>query len=431
MGYLNKKNIYAIASLMFLSPFVLWALGFLDLNYTSTIPFVVFGLFFLIFNFIFITEIAHPFFIVSSLFFLQSGLGLFFNPADLDIYGYSIDYKKWIIWVYSLSIVILMLPLLIYKKIKKIELKRSFLFDFVLTRSWPFIYFSFIYLAPFAISSLIKGAEVVRTQTIYEEGVLPSSPLTTIAVGVAHFYGVFILLWFYSKVFNFGKFYSTSMLFGALCGLLWGLVYSARDILIWIPITFIFGYWLFKNHLSERERSKFISRMKTFPLFLIAIFGVFTFQRFSDSHSGVGGSIIEYFGVQPYVFLEMVTSHEYFYGLSLRFPFFAEIFGVYEPIKRTVPYEWQFGTLLVDFYSIAGWGGYFITIIIFLAFGYISGKSSCKSYLYPMASIFMMLYFITLTQGLFYFRLGSAAGNQFILISLLAALIFGKSKKQK
>lgn len=426
---LTRKSIIPLIFFAFViaTIFLLGATGFFKINYVSIVPLVVFGgNFFLIRSFLKV-DIKHPFFIISLLFFAQSAMGMLFDPLSLDRYGYTIDYEIWITWVYSVSILVLIYPILFFKKIPKCMTNRSLLFDVFAKFSWPFIFFSFFYLLPFAIASLVTGADTVRTSVIYEEGVLPSSFLTTIAVGVAHFYGFFIILWYYSRICNFGKFYSISMLFGAATGLLWGLVYSARDILIWIPLTFIFGYWLWQDNLEIKDKAKIWMYIKIIPIFFISIFALFTFQRFSGSESGIGGSLIEYFGVQPYVFSEMVTVHRDFYGLSLRFPFIAEIFGTYEPIVRRTPYEWQFGTLLSDFYSVSGWGGYLLIISFFLFFGFLSALISRNNYLYPRASIMMMIYFIIITQGLFYFRLGSSAGNQFIFISLVLAFFWGRA----
>lgn len=97
--------------------------------------------------------------------------------------------------------------------------------------------------------------------------------------------------------------------------------------------------------------------------------------------------------------------------------------GQYREIERLIPYEWQFGTLLADFYAISGWSSLIgICAPIFLVFTYWFKLGSINGS--GPSFILMVLYFHIMVQGVFYFSLGNSGGNYYILLMLLLAFVF-------
>ncbi|WP_458766438.1 hypothetical protein [Cupriavidus basilensis] len=427
MSFRSRQKIYVPLSAVFVIAMLCY--GFFQAPLYSLLPFGIVSIFYVGMLYRFRRDGLHPALIIGSLYFLSSFLSLFVDLNWLAKYNYRLEYDLHVLLIYSLLTVFIIIPSLRIGRASVDWSKRSSLLDFIVRWSWPLLVFSVIYLAPFAFKSLVTGAELVRSTVIRDEGVLPVSPLTTIAVGVAQFFSLFTMLWYYAAIKKYPKYIQYSMLLGPLAGILWGFVFASRDVLIWVPLMFLLGYWYWEDYLSSSFKSAFKKIYFVFFIAAIAFFSLFTFQRFSSSEEGIMGSIVGYFGYQPYVFAEMVSSHQNFYGLNVRLPFFAQLLGTYEVVARDNPYEWQFGTMLADFYGIFGWLSLFLSCAILVIFFLIAFR---RNFITNQESrlILMVLYFNILTQGVFYFRLGSVSGNQYmVLMLLLAGLLNAKRQR--
>lgn len=395
----------------------------------SLLSFCIFSIFYIWIIYIFRKDYLHPAFIISTIYFLSSFFSLFVDLNWLFKYGYSDHYDLYVLFLYVSLIFLIIVPGFVLERANIDWSKRNSLLDFIVTWAWPFLLFSVIYLAPFALKSLVTGAELVRSTVIYEEGVLPVSPLTTVAVGTAQFFSLFIILWFYAEIKSYSKFIKYSLLLGPLAGILWGFVFAARDVLIWVPLMFLLGYWYWYDYLNDKFKKTFKNLLLVTLTLSVGFFSLFTYQRFSSSQEGIVGSIVGYFGYQPYVFGEMINTHTDFYGLNLRFPFLAKILGIYKDTIRDQPYEWQFGTMLTDFYGVSGWSSLILLCFLFVFFSFFTLKKN--SLINPEARlVIMILYFNIVTQGIFYFRLGSVSGNQYIVLMLLLAFLLNINRKK-
>lgn len=295
----------------------------------------------------------------------------------------------------------------------------------------PFILYSLFYLFPYAASTIVMGAKDVRT-SLAENSVLPTGILTTLSVGVSLFYPLYIFLIFYCIVKNVNKLILFFMFLGVVSGILGALVFAARDRFLWIPLLFLVNYWLWFPYLSFRVRNAI--KICIFIIGSLFLFGliVFTVNRFSESNTGVLGSILLYFGAQPYIFAETLARHnsELFYGLSLRFPFFLEMLGIgFDPVVRDTPYQWMFGTLFSDFYLMGGWL-YCLSFISLLNFYfyYLYKYNLKNTWLYVLL---MLLHVQILAQGVFFFSFGFSGGNFYIFLTLILALILNFFSKVK
>ncbi len=135
---------------------------------------------------------------------------------------------------------------------------------------------------------------------------------------------------------------------------------------------------------------------------------------------------LAYIGGQPYVFAEAVSTHQNFYWGRLRFPVFTAIvhMGSVEPVKRVSHHETMFGSFLKDLYTEGGW--FFIilsalvvvpgSILLLRITGGLRGME-IPHLLFPT------LYFQTISQGVFYYTLGSRSGNIYTGVMLIFVFI--------
>ncbi len=106
------------------------------------------------------------------------------------------------------------------------------------------------------------------------------SPLTTIAVAISTFYPLYLLLFYASILFKWGRFYKYGLLFGASSYLVSGLTFATRDVFIFFGLSILFTYFTFWNVLSKKVRAR--ARIAFFlgAIILSIFFALFTVQRF-------------------------------------------------------------------------------------------------------------------------------------------------------
>lgn len=168
---------------------------------------------------------------------------------------------------------------------------------------------------PYTTTTFLQGAKDVRT-SLQEINILPPSIITTFSVGISMFYPLFIFLIFYGFVKKINKLILLLLFLGLLSGLVGGVIFAARDRFLWVPLFLLINFWLWYPYLNDRIKLKFKYGFAGFGIISLFFLILFTLNRFSDSQTGVLGSILAYFGAQPYIFAETVEQHNasYFMG---------------------------------------------------------------------------------------------------------------------
>jgi len=285
----------------------------------------------------------------------------------------------------------------------------------------PFVWYSFIYLAPYAIESVLEGADKVRIN-IQSEGVLPGTIATTVAVGVAQFYPIFILMFYVAVLKNYSIFLKGTVIVGIILPFVQGMVFTARDSFVFVPVLILMCYWFFEDKIHETGR-RIVKRVAAvITIISVILFVFFTWQRFYNKKYDVLKISSNYYGAQLYVFIVKVQNTNRFYNGHLRFPVFRKLIGKNVVKPKRPKFDTMFGTFASDLYTTNGWGFAYSFVIVFaglyLVLGRLLFKLSALSYI-----IVTLLYIQFLVTGVFYFRLGCSAGNLYHII--MAPVVFG------
>lgn len=341
-----------------------------------------------------------------------------------------VDYKKWYPWmhessftalnflIYSLILSLYLFPALLFRPIVQYTFPKTKVMTFFMFGMSILGWFSFIYQFPYAIKGVLFGANNLR-YLMNTEGfnILPSSPLTTISVGVSYFYLFYILFFFVAIIQKQNVFIRISLFTGSLSYIVSGLTFAARDVFIFYILGFIFVFLLLSNLLTKLQVNK-IKKMAKILILLTTIGILLISLDRSSSYSSFSRATVGYLSQQPFVFSETVEVHKNNYPAEYFFPVFMSPFkdkNDNEKYKRTEIYEWNFGTFIKEFYLT---GGYFFLIIMTLLivpFFYAKLRCSRKENFYRKI-IIILFYFQFLSQGVFYFKMGSYPGNVYILL---------------
>lgn len=374
---------------------------------------------------VFLVWKGNPFVIVLFLYLAGAVSSIFIDNTMLPSFEFS-KHKNESYLMFTLFTFLLLIPVLRMKGAKFnpfiLSKKRSVkIFLYVLSF---LIWFSFLYQVPFAIKAVSVGAVEVRNSlNVDGQSYLPSNFFTTIAVVVSSFYVVFAVLFFSCVKEGFGFYMRVSFFMGSALYLVSSMAFSARDgALFWI-MTMAFVYGVYSPSLPVVIRKKMIKYAVVFFVPAILMVVSFTIQRFYNegSYERLLVGSVGYLGQQPYVFSETVLKQNDFYGLSLRFPLLAPLFGQETTVVRTEVYEWTFGGIPKDFYSVGGvWSLILLTfcfVVPFIVAFHRNIKASINN------TIIMSVYFQVVTSGIFYFRLGTRGGNLYLILLLLIVLV--------
>lgn len=426
MLYLSYNRIFFLFFL-FSYTVILFSYNLFDIGLNGYFSAVFFNIIFIISLIFFQKKIIFNF--VMLLYFLMFNLCVFVGKNEL--YLNSISEKFFPYFILPILCFLLILPLTLVKRpdLNKI-LNSNVTFYFCLFFG-IFGLISLIYLLPYTATTFLQGAKDVRT-SLQETNVLPPTLLTTFSVGISMFYPLYIFLIFYGFIKKINKLILFLLLLGILNGLVGGIVFAARDRFLWVPLFLLINFWLWYPYLSYKLKQNFKYILIGFGVLSVFFLILFTFNRFSDSESGVLGSILVYFGAQPYIFAETIEQHNVslFYGLDLRFPLFIELLGLNLDVSiRDTPYQWMFGTLFSDFYMMGGW--LYCLLLIFLLnilYIYLYNNKRDEPWIFIL---FFLLHIQILTQGIFYFSLGFPGGNFYILLTVILAIFLSFINKVK
>lgn len=201
------------------------------------------------------------------------------------------------------------------------------------------------------------------------------------------------------------------------------LAYCGRDGVVFWLFSFIGTYILFKDYLLSRQKRVLIKISKIIMAVFIPIFLLISKDRFEGN---VINSLISYAG-QSYVNFCLCLDVDYPISASVSFPLIKEIFGL--PIANSDNWiigntvSWVFGTFIKSFVLNVGIvGTIFVGILCAVI---ITRMLHVKRHTLRFNELFILyMYFMVISQGVFYFRQCSRGGNLFILISFMLYFLF-------
>ncbi|PJJ96596.1 hypothetical protein CO641_12045 [Lysobacteraceae bacterium NML91-0213] len=319
---------------------------------------------------------------------------------------------------YTALIIVSLLPSLMMRGVRirpaqlLVQRDIKILMTFASIGAW----YSVLYQLRYALQALTLGAASVRDAlNVDGEYLLPDSPLTTLAVGISSFYLVYIFLFFTAVANKMGRWLVASMLVGSVSYTVSSLAFAARDGLVFLLLATVFAYPFFTDDLSRAQR-RIVKALGGACIIASAfLLASLTLDRFGAGSSwSVSSGTLGYLGQQPFVFVETIRAQVDFYGLSLRFPVIANLFGGSGDVQRTEVFEWSFGTFLKDYYSMYGWPS---LVGLALAGGLVFAALFRKRSGIPPVTLLLVviLYFQLMTAGVFYFRLGTRGGNLYLV----------------
>lgn len=379
--------------------------------------------------------VGNPLWIVLALYCTSAISSLFVKPEYIPgIYIHDDSFL--LVLAYTLLICINLVPVLMLRgsalQPQQIAVHRQL--RLVL---WLFAigaWFAVIYQAPYAVSAFAMGADQVRSAlNVHGESLLPTSFATTLAVGISSFYLVYLFLFFIALANGLSRVLTLSMLVGSLSYVVSSYTFGARDGVVFFLLALAFAYSIFRSLLSQATKRRLRILASVVVLATIGSLVQFTVDRFGDAgSSGLASGTVGYIGQQPYVFVETVESQHYFYGLSLRFPTIAELFGTSTNVIRSETFEWSFGTFLKDYYSMFGWPS-LVGLSLFGAL--VFGAVVVMRKKFPPVTLLLLvaLYFQLMTSGIFYFRQGTEGGNLYLAlygVLVVASHIFVRRRVQ-
>lgn len=286
--------------------------------------------------------------------------------------------------------------------------------------------FSFVYQAPYAVDAVVRGAYVVRA-AMNAEGtyLLPESPMTTLAVAVSAFHPMFLVLLYVAILQGWRRWYRWGLVIGATSYLVSGLCFATRDVFVFFPITLAYVHALFLNVMPQRVRKRGWRRLVLLGAVAAGVVSLLTVDRFfSEDRDYLAWGTVGYLGSQPFTFAETVAVQREFYNGGLRFPVIVAIAngGVEPTVTRRYNYETMFGTFLKDLYADGGWWLLWITIGLGVPVAcFLLKATSARPTRVPSHVLLSILCAQTLTQGVFYYTLGSRSGNIYTMIMVVLA----------
>lgn len=414
----EKKSFSIFICTLFLSFFMILDSVFFQSDMLAWVSLIVSTFFFffsyLLFSskkiFIFIAYIYQYLFIFSCLVKKSS---LYMNNISYDVYSYIL---------LPIMIFIIIIPSIFIVRPKLREITKSKYTNKMILMLFPLILMSIIYLIPYTFNTFLYGAANVRTggseNSEYWSN-MPQNIFTTLNVGIAMLYPIYLFLLFYNISTKNKTRYLFICFLGVLSGVIGGMVFATRDRFIYIVLYFFLFYWLWQPYLINNSYFKKIRKYLWFLAFIMLAFFIWiTLDRFSTDFSSLLNESLFYFGAQPYIFAEVVANHENFYGWAYGFPVLFDS-NVY--MRRDIPYFWMWGTLFQNFYIMGGW--LYCFILVFYHFFISSAFFIYFRKLTWIYVIYLILYFQIVVQGVFYFNLGFKGGNLYILLMLFIGIV--------
>lgn len=286
-------------------------------------------------------------------------------------------------------------------------------------------FFSIVYWLPY-VRNIFSGIELGDLRNDYVAGDLivgGGGFFQTLAGIAAHLYYFNIILYFILKSIGVNRTQQILLLISSLSYVVYVLSAVGRDGIVFWSFSFISCFLFFRPFLSSTNINKIKRLIYPSVVLMLVPFIMISSSRFS---SNVVGSIISYMGqsLPNFCFYICSDNPPVIYGSS--FPYFCELLniphtGEYWTVEGTT--SKSFGYFIENFYCSLGFLGFVILELSIVSLLLINFKKNKTS----MSFSKIILYFLFLqifTQGVFYFRQYSAAGNILIIISFIFIIFF-------
>lgn len=244
----------------------------------------------------------------------------------------------------------------------------------------------------------------------------------------ATFFTVPVFLFYISVIKNERKFVSSLLFLSSLSYPLFVFAYFGRDGFLFWVMAHICACLLFQDFFSLGFGKKLRIAIILFGCVGLSFFMFITFTRFGDFSESML-SILNYAGQAPINFIELfkieVTPTYGAYEFNLIFRFFSDSDTASQFIYQlgdNVELSWVFGTMLKNMYIDFGFLGailFLTTLSLIIAISFMNDISVIR-----MPKLFFFYcYSQIVIQGVFYFRQYNDAGNFYILILILVAIL--------
>lgn len=281
-----------------------------------------------------------------------------------------------------------------------------------------------IYLLPYTIEGIMTPT-AARREYIRSNEVLPPGILTTAAVGMASLSLYCIPAFFQCFRTEALKHFRLPLFVGSLAYPACCFVFAGREgFFIFFIFYLVFGLLL----LRKKPGRKAIWGAAATVVAGTALLLTFTVSRFHEGsrYGSFAAGTIGYVAQQPYVFNATVEDRHEFQGVDRCFPLIATI--ECRDLKRPEVkqrYDWMFGTMWAEFYSIDGWSSLAICAIIFIGYFSLTAWLLARRGSSLGLTLLFVPYLYIESMGWFYFRPNqSVAVNLFWLAAALLPLIF-------
>lgn len=362
--------------------------------------------------------------IIYFISFVFAIIHILYNGIDL---AYNKKYWGGAVFAF-LSLYLYFLPYIKFNELKVKELKIPNLNILNLFSVFLIVVslFSILYWLPYVSNLFLSSSDLGEMREDYVEGNLSVGGggfFQTIAGISAHMYYFNIIIYFVYKALNIKRSQQILLLLSSVSYVIYVFSAVGRDGIVFWLFSFVCCYLFFRPYLFKSDE-QVIKRLMIFAAILMLVpFMMISSSRFTGR---VGGSLISYMG-------QALPSFCFYFGADPRprnpggsFPYFCDLLNIphyhdYWSVPGTT--STSFGFFIRGFLVSLGLPGF---ILLELSILLLLMKNFKKIGL-KMDFGKIILYFLFLqifTQGVFYFRQYSAAGNILIIISFILFIVF-------
>ncbi len=284
--------------------------------------------------------------------------------------------------------------------------------------------FSVIYFIPIDIKILLSGnlGGLRNAQTFGGESYGGSGFFRTIAGVAAYYYGICLILYFYSITFlHESKRFNNLLLIASTSRVFHALSYIGRDgILFWV-LSFIFLFCVFYPYMNKDLSKLILKRCLVIFGFVVFVFLAISISRFKNSAISPFESIIDYYGQGLNNFGQLYKNFHEYTGNKTIWPWLYGEKGVSgnEAVVRAVEFELKYGFKSNVFFTYVGnlyrSYGSVLTIIIAMIFSVIF-SSILKGRIFSISKLIVLFFvFQIVICNYFYYFFANRVGNLYIL----------------
>ena len=287
-------------------------------------------------------------------------------------------------------------------------------------------FFSILYWLPYVGNLFLHSADLGEMRNDYVAGNLTMGAggiVQTLAGISAHLYFLNIIVYFIFKALDVKRSQRLLLLISSVSYVVYVFSAVGRDGVVFWMFSFVACYLFFRPYLD-------VSTAKTYKKLIVAAASVMLipFMMISSSRfsGGVGGSLVAYMGQSLPNFCFYFCSENPPVNYGSVFPYFCELLGLphsseYWAVEGTT--STSFGYFITGFYSSLGFFGFSLlefAVVVLLLLNFKKNEVGMSF----SCIILYFLFFQIFSQGVFYFRQYSAAGNILIIISFILIVAF-------